>query len=141
MGFSLFINFDGDCRQAVDFYARVFDSEVQGLMTFAQVPDGPEQPANEADRNRIMYSAVPIGGVTLMFSDAPSGMPLVKGTNISPVVTSTDKDEMHRRFAALSEGGTVVMALQETFWSELFGMVTDRFGVTWQLSHESGKTF
>lgn len=141
MGFSLFINFDGDCRQAVDFYARVFDSEVQGLMTFAQVPDGPEQPANEADRDRIMYSAVPIGGVTLMFSDVPYGMSLVKGNNISPVVTSTDKDEMRRRFAALSEGGTVVMALQETFWSELFGMVTDRFGVTWQLSHESGKTF
>ena len=141
MGFSLFINFDGDCRQAVDFYARVFDSEVQGLMTFAQVPDGPEQPANEADRDRIMYSAVPIGGVTLMFSNVPSGMPLVKGNNISPVVTSTDKAEMRRRFAALSEGGTVVMALQETFWSELFGMVTDRFGVTWQLSHESGKTF
>ena len=120
MGFSLFINFDGDCRQAVDFYAHAFDSEVQGLMTFSEMPPDPTYVVSEEDRDKVMYCSMMIGGTNVMFS-------------ISPVVSMKKDADVSRAFDRLKAGGTVDMELQTTFWSPLYGMVTDRFGVSWQL--------
>lgn len=133
MGFSLFINFDGNCRQAVDFYAHVFGSEVQGLMTFSEMPPDPTYVVSEEDRDKIMYCSMMIGGTNVMFSDVPSGMPFTQGNNISPVVSLKKDADVSRAFDRLKAGGTVDMELQTTFWSPLYGMVTDRFGVSWQL--------
>lgn len=138
MSFDLFMNFDGDCRQAVEFYAEVFQSEVLHLMTFGDMPPNPEFPIAESDKNRVAYACVPIFGCNVMFSDNPGDMPLIKGNNISPTVSTKDKAEVERVFHALAEGGEVGMALQKTFWSDLYGMVTDRYGIIWQVSHDSG---
>lgn len=139
MDFSLFISFDGDCKDAVEFYAKVFRSEVQGLMTFGQMPPDPSFTVPEEDKNKVMYSSMSIGGCTIMFCDTPTGMPFIKGNNMSPTIGSKDMDEIRRLFHALKEGGTVEMELQQTFWSDLFGVVTDQFGIGWQISHDSGK--
>lgn len=133
MGFSLFINFDGNCRQAVDFYAHAFDSKVQGLMTFSEMPPDPTYVVSEEDRDKVMYCSMMIGGTNVMFSDVPSGMPFTRGNNISPVVSLKKDADVSRAFDRLKAGGTVDMELQTTFWSPLYGMVTDRFGVSWQL--------
>lgn len=133
MGFSLFINFDGNCRQAVNFYADVFDSEVQGLMTFDEMPPDPAYVIADEDRGKIMYCSVLIGNTNVMFSDVPEGMPFTRGNNISPVVSMDDEAAVHRAFDRLKAGGTVEMDLGSTFWSGLYGMVTDQFGVSWQL--------
>ena len=135
MEFSLFINFDGECREAVEYYAKVFKSEVQDLMTYGQMPPDPNYTVPEADKARVMYSQVPIHGCIVMFCDNPSGMPLIKGNNISPTIGTTDKDELRRLFDTLKEGGSVEMPLEKTFWSELYGMVTDKYGIIWQFSH------
>ena len=135
MSFDLFINFDGNCREAAEFYAKVFQSEVQRLMTYSDAPPDPDYATPEADRNRIMYCQVPIFGHNVMFSDCPSGMEFIQGNNICPTLGTGDKDEIRRLFAALAEGGEEDMELQQTFWSELYGMVTDKYGVTWQLSY------
>ncbi len=133
--FDLFINFDGNCREAMEFYAKVFKSEVQYPMTYAETPPDADFEVAEADKDRIMYANVPIYGCNVMFSDVPSGMEFIKGNNISPTVGTDDIGEIKRVFSVLSEGGTIEMELQKTVWSQLYGMVTDKFGVIWQVSH------
>lgn len=137
--FSLFINFDGNCREAITFYAKVFKTEAQGLMTYGQMPSDPDFPVSDEDRDHVVYSVLPIFGSNIMFCDVPSNMPLTKGDNISPTLGTDDKEEIRRIFAELSNGGEVLMPLDKTFWSELYGMVQDRYGVIWQLSHDNGE--
>ncbi len=137
MKFDLFINFDGNCREAVAFYADVFKSEVKDLMTYADVPPGEGDPA-PADRDKIMYACVPIFGSNVMFMDMPEGMPLQKGNQITPTLTTANKADMERIFAALSAQGRVDMPLGKTFFSPLYGMVTDRYGIIWQLLWDDG---
>lgn len=133
MKFEIFINFDGNCRDAVVFYANVFQSEVKDLMTYGQAPPDPAYTTPESDRDRIMYAEVQIGGSTVMFMDMPSDTPLVVGNNINPTIITHDRDEVQRWFDALKEGGEVHMELQKTFFSDLYAMVTDQFGVIWQI--------
>lgn len=133
MKFELFINFDGNCREAAEYYAKVFRSEVKNLMTYKQAPPDPSYEMTEADKDKVMYADVQIGGLTVMLMDMPSGSPLTVGNNINPTVSTDDKDEVARLFNELKEGGEVYMELQKTFYSELYGMVADKFGVIWHI--------
>lgn len=135
--FSLFINFDGNCREALEFYANIFQSAVQDLMTYAQMPPDPAYQLAEADKDHVAYSSLPIFGCNVMFCDIPADMPLTKGDNISPTLGCDDPDEIRRVFTALSAGGEVLMPLEKTFWSDLYGMVQDKYGIIWQLSQDS----
>ncbi|MDR1564512.1 MAG: nitroreductase family protein [Oscillospiraceae bacterium] len=131
MSFDVFLNFNGDCRAALSFYSEVFQTgEPVGLMTYGQNPYG----CAEADKERILYASLPIFGHNIMFSDCPSGEPYAKGSNIALTLGTDNADEIRRIFAALSEGGEVHMPLDKTFFSELYGMVKDRFDITWQFS-------
>jgi len=133
MQLEMFINFDGNCREAVEFYAKVFKSEIGNLMTYGEAPPDPNYTVPEADKDRIMYAGIPIGGMVLMFMDMASDWPLVVGNNINPTISIDDKDEITRIFTELKEDGEVYMELQETFFSEWYGMVQDKFGVIWQI--------
>ena len=135
MKLEVFINFDGNCREAVEFYAKVFKSEVTQLMTYGDAPSSPAMTVSEADKNRILYACIPVGGVSLMFSDASSGGDFVKGNNVCPVIGLGDKDEISRLYNELKDGGVVYMELGATFFSEAFCMVEDKFGIIWQISH------
>ena len=133
MQLELFINFDGNCREAVEFYAKVFKSEVKNLMTYGQAPPSPEYPVSESDVDKVMYADVLIGGITVMFMDMPTGSPLFAGNNITPTLSMDNQEEVERIFNELKEDGEVYMELQKTFFSELFGMLKDKFGVIWQI--------
>jgi PhnB protein len=137
MQVELFINFDGNCREAVEFYARVFHSEVHDLMTYGQAPPDPNHAASEEDKDKICYAGIPIGGMVLMFMDMPSGFPLEVGNNISPTISTDDKNEVTRLVNALKEDGKVHMEPQKTFFSEWYGMVEDKYGVIWHISYSS----
>jgi len=132
MTFDVFLNFDGDCRTALEFYAGVFKLDMpEHIMTYGQAP-GVTIP--DADKDRIIYTSLPIFGCNVMFSDCPPGSEYVKGTNIALTLGSTNADEIKRLYNALSDGGSINMELGKTFFSELYGMVTDKFSITWQLS-------
>jgi len=132
MTFDVFLNFDGDCRAAIEFYANVFKLDLPGhIMTYGQAPGFS---VNEADKDRVLYSSLPIFGCNVMFSDCPPGSKYVKGTNIALTLGTADANEIERLYTTLSDGGFVNMALGKTFFSELYGMITDKFGITWQLS-------
>ncbi|MDR1759142.1 MAG: VOC family protein [Fibrobacter sp.] len=133
MTFELFINFNGNCREAVEFYAKVFKSEHKTLMTYGEAPADPNHPLPDSDRDRIMYGDVKIGDKLVMFMDMPSAAPCVIGNNINPTINTADKNEIDRLFNELSEGGTVFMKPQKTFFSKYYAMLTDKFGITWHI--------
>ena len=135
MALSIYLNFDGNCREAVEFYADVFNTEMQEIMTFDQMPPDEDFTVPEEAKNLVLHTHLEIKGTLVMFSDVIPGMgsPLTLGNNISPTVLSEDKAEIQRLYDRLKEGGTVDMELQETFWSKAYASVTDRFGIPWQL--------
>ena len=129
----LFINFNGNCREAVEFYAKTFKSTVNHLMTYSQVPPSENYTVPEADKERVMYAGIPLGDIVVMFSDVPSGSEFIQGNNISLTYSIDSKEEVERIFNELQEGGEVMMKLQPTFYSEMYGMVKDKFGIIWQV--------
>lgn len=136
MPVNIYLNFKGNCHEAVDFYADVFGAEKQKIMTFGDLPSSPEFPTSEETKSMVMHTFLNIKGSMVMFSDVPEGMPFSTGNNISLVVSSNDIDEVKSIFNQLKVGGTISMELQETFWSKCYGFVTDKFGIGWQISLE-----
>ena len=135
MSLDVFLTFDGQCREAVAFYAGVFDAQPQGLMTFADNPQAAD--VAPVDRDRILYASLPVGGHNLMLSDRPydpTGATHVVGTNVALTFGSPDAAEITQVYDRLSDGGQVLMPLGRTFFSEQYGMVRDRFDIIWQLS-------
>jgi PhnB protein len=139
MAINVYINFNGNCREAVEFYAQVFGSEKPQIMTFGDTPPNPEFPLTEEAKKLVMHTRLNITGSTIMFSDVFPGSPFVAGNNISLAIASKNIDEVKSLFNKLKEGGTVGMDIQETFWSKCYGSLTDKFGIEWQLSYDNGE--
>lgn len=141
MKLDVFINFEGKCREAVTFYAKVFNQPVPEMMTFGDAPSMDGYTPDEADIDKVMYTSLNIMGCNAMFSDVTTAMGLTVGNNIALTVSHEDIDEIKRIFSALNVNATVIMELQETFWSQCYGYLIDQFGVPWQVSHDDGRTF
>ncbi|WP_147534663.1 VOC family protein [Bacillus marasmi] len=140
MPIEAYLNFAGNCREAVEFYADVFGTEPPQIMTFEEAPQDPNYPLPEEAKNLVMHANIIVSGSKLMFSDIFPGMPFQMGNNISLAVLSKDENELKSWFNKLKDDGKVNMELQETFWSKCYGSLTDKFGVEWQLSHENGES-
>jgi len=134
MKFQLFINFDGNCLEAIKFYEGVFESKTGSMMRYSDAPASDGYVVNEEDKDRVMYADLPIGGLTVMFSDAPANGGFVRGNNICPTLGFDSEGEITKIYGRLKEGGRVYLELQKTFFSEKFAMVEDKFGIIWQLS-------
>lgn len=127
----LHLVFSGKCREAFAFYEKTFTTKVAFTMTFGEAPEGAPVPPDGKDL--ILHTSMPLGSMTLMGCDAPQGREAtLGGFQISIADDSTA--EVERLFDQLKEGGSVQMPLGKTFWSPLFGMCTDRFGVAWMVS-------
>ncbi len=130
-----YLNFDGRCDEAIEFYRRALGAEVLMLMRFKDAPapgpgEGCAGPMPAGDK--VMHSALRIGETTVMASDCQCrGQACFQG--ISLALSPKDVAEAEKLFAALSEGGQVQMPLTETFFSPRFGMVADKFGVSWMI--------
>lgn len=133
-----YINFNGNCREAVEYYAEVFGTEKPQFMLYRDMPDDDDSfPVTEDNADLILHTTLDIEGSTVMFSDIPPGMSFTVGTNVSLVVMSNDMERLRSMFNMIREnGGTVGMDLQETFWSKLYGYVIDKFGVGWQFDYD-----
>jgi PhnB protein len=128
-----YLFFDGRCEEAIEFYRKALGAEVTMLMRFKDSPE-PPQPgmAPPGSENKVMHAAFRVGEATVMASDGHCmGKPSFQGFSLSLTV-ATDA-EAERLFAALGDGGQVQMPLTKTFFSSRFGMVADRFGVSWML--------
>ena len=128
-----YLNFDGRCEEALDFYKKALGAEVEMLM---RMKDSPEPPPSgtfpPGIENKVMHVAFRIGETTLMGSDGYCrGKTAFEGFSLS--IQARDETDADRLFAALADGGKVAMPLSRTFFSPRFGMVTDRFGVSWMV--------
>ena len=129
MQFIPYLDFDGKCREAFDFYAQVFKGKISMRMTYGESPDAGQMPPET--HSRVMHSELESAGTVLMGADGPPHNQSNKGC-VNIQVDSPDEAE--RIFAALSEGASVQMPLGETFWAHRFGMLTDRYGKGWMVN-------
>ena len=141
MSVNPYINFPGNCREAVEYYAGVFQTGKPAMMTFGEMPPDPNFAVPEEAKDLVLHARLQISGTSVMFSDLFPGMKSTVGNNISLTVISTSRDEILNGFNKLREGGTVQMDLQQTFWSKLYGDLTDKYRIHWQFSLDSGETF
>jgi PhnB protein len=127
-----YLYFNGRCDEALELYKKVLGAEVNFLMRFREGPPGACEggmvPANWEDK--VMHADGRIGESTVMFSDGNSDKP-AKFDGVSLTVIVANEAEADRVFAGLGDGGQVQMPLGETFFSPRFGMVADKFGVSW----------
>jgi PhnB protein len=133
MTFELFFNFNGNACDAANFYAGVFKSSVENIMTYGDAPADPDFPTKPEDADKIMYATVKIADKDIMFMDMTPEFPVVNGNNITPTINITDHAEIDRLCNELAIGGQVVMAPQKTFFSNYYAMVTDKFGIIWHI--------
>jgi PhnB protein len=125
-----YLFFEGRCEEAVEFYRRALGAEVEMLMRFKVSPDPTMVPPNAGDN--VMHMSFRIGETTVLASDGRcQGRPSFQGFSLS--LTVPHDAEAERLFAALADGGQVQMPLTKTFFSPRFGMVADRFGVSWMI--------
>lgn len=133
--FDIFINFDGNCMEALQFYANVFKVEPQGVMQFKDAPVNPDYPIAQEHMDKVMYASFAIGNNNIMLSDDIMGT-LVNGNTITLTLGSKDKEALTTIFHELAREGTILMPIQKTFWSDVYGIVQDKFGIRWQVSHD-----
>ena len=139
MSVDVYLVFNGNCREAVEFYAKVFKTEAPRIMTFGDSPQNPDYPLPEEAKELIMHTRLNIDGSNVMFSDTFPGQPFVAGNNITLALISKNMDDLKSWYEQLKDGGNVEMELQETFWSKLYGQVTDKFGIHWQINYDNGE--
>jgi PhnB protein len=128
-----YLNFDGRCEEAIEFYRKALGAEVMMLMRYK---DSPEQAAPgmvpPGTENKVMHASLRVGDSMVLASDCHSaGKPNFQGFSLS--LTVPNDAEAAKRFAALADGGTVQMPLTKTFFASSFGVVADRFGVSWMV--------
>jgi len=128
MDVNIYLTFDGRCAEAFDEYARVLGGKVAFRQTYGETPMAEHVPAEQ--HGRVMHSELHLDGKVIMGSDAPPEWYTTPG-GFSVSLQFDDLEAGRRAFDALAEGGTVKMALQETFWAQGFGMLIDRFGTPW----------
>jgi PhnB protein len=134
-----YLFFDGRCDEAIEFYKETLGAEVARLLRFKDNPEPPNESAGcgpTPPDDKVMHAALRIGNTSVMVSDGRCvGTPNFDGFALS--LTAATEADADRLFAALEQGGAVIMPMAKTFFSPRFGMVTDRFGVCWMVIVEA----
>ncbi len=123
-----YLMFEGNCREAMAFYQSLFGGTINA-MTFGEVDDS----CPVAMRDSIMHSSLTGGEVVLLGSDNPQQKPAKSG-NISLALSGSDEQHLTQVFHQLAEGGKIVIPLEKQVWGDLFGVVSDRFGIDWMVN-------
>jgi PhnB protein len=127
-----YLFFDGRCEAAFKFYAEVLGGKIGAMHSHAGTPA--EGHVSPEWRDKIMHARLDVGDMVLMGSDAPEGREPPKGFSVT--VNVAEPADAERIFTGLSQGGTVTLPLQETFFAARFGMCVDRFGIPWMVNCE-----
>jgi len=135
---NVYLNFDGNCEQAFNFYKSVFGGDFPYIGRYKDMPPQEGGKAFPEDQgNRIMHVSLPISKETMLMGSDTGGewaADYKQGNNFSISINTDNREEADRLFKALSQGGRVTMPMNDTFWGDYFGMFTDKFGVNWMVS-------
>jgi PhnB protein len=127
---------DGNAKEAIQFYEKALDAQVLFSQSFGEMPENPEFPLPSEAKERISHATIKVGETEVMLSDTFPGQPHQIGTQVTICISTNDAEKAKKFFEALTEDGQVGMPLQETFFSPAYGIVTDKFGVTFQIFTE-----
>lgn len=136
---SIYLNFQKNTEEIFRFYQSVFGTEfIDGILHYGDMPPVDNRPPiPETVKPMVMHIALPLpGGTVLMGSDAPEmmGYSIIQGNNVRITLDPDSRAEADRLFKALSEGGSVIMALVDTFWGAYHGSLTDQYGIHWMIN-------
>ena len=128
-----YLTFGGRCQEALNFYQSALGAEVEMAMFWKDSPE-PAPPGMLAPgwEDKVMHASLRIGGILIMADDGCGPGKGFEGISLHLALNAVE--DVDRAFAALTDGGEIKMPVDKTFWSPRFGMVTDRFGVTWMVS-------
>ncbi len=131
MKLTTYVNFPGNCKEALEFYEKHLGAKIVTMMTFDTMPDAKMIPPGM--EKKILHARITIGETLLMASDGPKAEPM----RSAYLTLSVDSDaDAERIYAALTDGGEVFMAMNETFFAHRFGQLRDKFGANWMIIHE-----
>ncbi|ASU38136.1 hypothetical protein hmeg3_07365 [Herbaspirillum sp. meg3] len=128
-----YLNFNGQCEEAFQFYKSIFGGDILFMMRNSDSPMAKDMPAERL--NRVMHARIMIAGQIVMGSDVQEDC-AEKPQGFSVTINTPDPAEAERVFNALNVGAEVRMPLEETFWAVRFGMLIDRFGIPWMVNCE-----
>ena len=134
---NIYLTFNGKCEEAFKFYQSVFGGEFPYIGRFKDMPAGEGPQLKPGEENRIMHVSLPISKETILMGCDTGGewaSGYLQGNNFSISIAADSKEEADKLFKGLSAGSKVTMPLNKTFWSESFGMLTDKFGISWMIS-------
>jgi PhnB protein len=129
LGVSPYIAFKGNCRQAIEFYKTALGADVLFTQTVGESPM-----SDMGQSTNIMHCTIKVGDSTIMMCDDPRPEVAPGDGNISLAIGLDDPERASQLFRNLTDGGSVIMPLEKTYWAEAFGMVTDKFGVKWMVN-------
>jgi PhnB protein len=132
-----YINFNGNAEEAFEFYRSVFGGSFATVMRFKDMQN-PGHPLSEAEGDKIMHIALPIGSNVLMANDVPEFMGRVnEAENRSKIsISAESREEADRLFNGLSAGGTIEMPIDDSPWGSYFGMFRDKYGIEWMVDYD-----
>jgi PhnB protein len=131
MKMNSYINFSGRCAEAFRYYEKHLKAKIGMMMTHAQSPE--QSRVDPEWKNAVLHARISIGDTELMAADIPNAEPM----RSAYLTLRMDTDsEAERVFSALSQGGQILMPIQETFFAYRFGQVRDQFGINWMILHE-----
>jgi PhnB protein len=132
-----YIMFGGTCEEALNFYAKVLNGGIESLMRYNDAQMGG---SGKDNGQKVMHAHFRAANIFFMAADniqAPAATPTTGMLHLS--FNFESEDQINHVFEALSEGATVSMPLQDTFWGARFGMLTDKFGVNWMFNYDKPK--
>lgn len=130
-----YIHFGGNAEEAMNFYAEALGGAIISINRYGDSP----MPVDEDYKNKVIHGRVQFGDNVIMISDTFKGNEVKTEGNIQLSVEVTEEGQIDEVFKKMSEGGTVTMELQNQFWGARFGMLKDKFGVSWMFNHEIPK--
>lgn len=131
-----YLNFNGNTKEVMDFYVKVFNLKEAEITYFKDMPEDPDFSVSPELGELVMHGSIDLKGDLIMFSDSSEELgALAKfGDNVTIMYSSKDIEELKDIFSKLSEGGKVIMPFAETFWTKGYGNLVDKFGIGWQLN-------
>ena len=131
-----YLNFNGNCEEAFEFYRSVFAGNFTQILRYNEVEENCF--CDIYDSEKIIHIALPIGRDSMiMGSDLPAGMPMaISGSNICLAVSAVSESEATKFFLALSHHGKILVPLEKAFWGAYFGMLRDKYGIRWMIDFE-----
>lgn len=127
---------NGNAQEAIDFYERALGASVTFKQTFGDMPANPDYPLPDEAKSLIGHAMIRVGESDIMFSDAFGSDEVRSGNQVTICITLKEVEDAHRIFNALSDGGQIVTPLMDTDFSPAYGVITDKFGITFQFFTE-----